>query len=317
MLVWANTHPGVITGQALLAGAVAWEWLNRRLKLNPPLTHQACWRLTLFAGLDAGVAGLSGAFERAPALGDVSTEPGPPDHARLRRDDAATLARGRPPYLAGLIYLVAALVLLAVVKRFRTFRLWEIALLAGVGGSSAATATAAPRTALLVMLAVGVPRLVDLYRQAGPARVPRPSAHGASAKRADRARLPLPAGLGAVSAGTAAAGGTGATLARQGLAGCRGAGLHRARGPPRQFLRRSHHRLPRLGGRARSARCLRRYARSSSPRPSWRTLSSLTPRGTLAPAAAGCSPAERTGCCWKTAARCGQALQGTGHAALY
>jgi len=28
MLVWGNTHPGIITGQGLLAGAIAWEWLN-------------------------------------------------------------------------------------------------------------------------------------------------------------------------------------------------------------------------------------------------------------------------------------------------
>src|SRR5438034_1393558 len=51
MLLWGNTHPGVITGQGLLAGAIAWEWLNRRLKVNPPLDSKACWRLTWFGGL--------------------------------------------------------------------------------------------------------------------------------------------------------------------------------------------------------------------------------------------------------------------------
>src|SRR5205085_2445293 len=38
MLLWGNLHPGVITGQALLLGAIAWEWLNRRLRWNEPLS---------------------------------------------------------------------------------------------------------------------------------------------------------------------------------------------------------------------------------------------------------------------------------------
>ena len=29
LLLWANLHPGVIIGQALLLGAIGWEWLNR------------------------------------------------------------------------------------------------------------------------------------------------------------------------------------------------------------------------------------------------------------------------------------------------
>src|SRR5271165_3160028 len=47
MLLWSNLHPGVITGQGLLIGAIGWEWLNRWVKLNPPLSRSACWRLTL------------------------------------------------------------------------------------------------------------------------------------------------------------------------------------------------------------------------------------------------------------------------------
>src|SRR5205823_4255715 len=34
MLLWANLHPGVITGQGLLFGAIVWEWLNRRVAVN-------------------------------------------------------------------------------------------------------------------------------------------------------------------------------------------------------------------------------------------------------------------------------------------
>src|SRR5439155_3374787 len=51
MLLWGNTHPGVITGQGLLAGAIVWEWLNRWVRLNPPLGSAACWRLTVVGGL--------------------------------------------------------------------------------------------------------------------------------------------------------------------------------------------------------------------------------------------------------------------------
>jgi hypothetical protein len=171
MLVWTNTHPGVITGQGLLAGAIAWEWLNLRVKLNPALTSQSCWRLTLFGGL-----GLLASL----------VCPGPLQRLHYTFDSnlAHPIMRGfvemlplhwhasRPPFLAGLIYLVAALVGVAIVKGFRSFRLWEIALLAGVAvlGSYAYRSA---QDALLVMLAVGVPRLVDLYRGAGPRRVPR------------------------------------------------------------------------------------------------------------------------------------------------
>src|SRR5207253_8707044 len=51
MLLWGNAHPGVITGQGLLVGAIAWEWLNRGLRLNSPLDRAACWHLTLWGGL--------------------------------------------------------------------------------------------------------------------------------------------------------------------------------------------------------------------------------------------------------------------------
>ncbi len=51
MLLWANLHPGVIVGQALLVGAITWEWLNRRLHLNAPLDAAACRRLTWLGGL--------------------------------------------------------------------------------------------------------------------------------------------------------------------------------------------------------------------------------------------------------------------------
>src|SRR5207248_10379552 len=47
MLLWANMHPGVIMGQGLLVGAIAWEWLNQRLKWNTPLVPRRLTRLTI------------------------------------------------------------------------------------------------------------------------------------------------------------------------------------------------------------------------------------------------------------------------------
>jgi hypothetical protein len=46
MLLWSNMHPGVITGQGLLAGAIVWEWLNRRWQWQAPLSRSrgAAWR---------------------------------------------------------------------------------------------------------------------------------------------------------------------------------------------------------------------------------------------------------------------------------
>ena len=51
ILAWANLHPGVVMGQALLAGAIGWEWLNRWARLNAPLDGRALWRLTWLGGL--------------------------------------------------------------------------------------------------------------------------------------------------------------------------------------------------------------------------------------------------------------------------
>ncbi len=162
MLVWANVHPGVITGQGLLAGAIGWEWINRRLRPNPPLDRAVCWRLTLVGGLGL-IASL--------------ICPGPIERLRytFNPDLAHPIMRGfvemqplyrfalTPPYLAGLTYLVAGLVVLTLVRRFRAYRLWEVALLAGL----ALLANFALRSLqdwLLVMLAVGVPHLVALFR---------------------------------------------------------------------------------------------------------------------------------------------------------
>jgi len=165
MLVWANTHPGVITGQGLLAGAIAWEWLNRWLCFNTPLEKRACWRLT-------GVGGLG-------LLASLVC-PGPLERLRytFNPDLAHPVMRGfiemqptwrfalAPPFLTALAYGVAALVLLTLVRRLRAYRLWEVALLAGLT-LLANFALRSLQDWLLVMLALGVPHLVALCRLDG------------------------------------------------------------------------------------------------------------------------------------------------------
>ena len=160
MLLWANLHPGVITGQGLLLGAIAWEWLNQWAKWNPPLQASSMKRLLFF-----GLLGLGATF--------LSPDP----IERLRYTFKPELAHPimrifvemqptyslvtKPPYALGLVYLVAGLILVTIFLRFRHYRLWELALLAGSGvlGNYAFRGL---QDWLLLMLALGVPHVKEL-----------------------------------------------------------------------------------------------------------------------------------------------------------
>jgi hypothetical protein len=164
MLLWGNLHPGVITGQGLLAGAIAWEWLNRWLKLNEPISRAACWRLTSIGGL-----GLAATFLSPDPMERLLY----PFQPELRHPIFRIFSEMRPlytfvvmpPFQVVLAYGVALLVLLSVVLRFRQYRLWEVALLAGLS-LLANLAYRSLQDWLLVMLALGMPHLVILLRQA-------------------------------------------------------------------------------------------------------------------------------------------------------
>src|SRR5207245_3041022 len=71
----------------------------------------------------------------------------------------------KAPYTSGLVYAVAGLVALSAVLRFRQYRAWEIALLACLA-VLANTAARAAQDWLLLMLAVGWPHVVALFRRA-------------------------------------------------------------------------------------------------------------------------------------------------------
>src|ERR1051325_8902019 len=69
------------------------------------------------------------------------------------------------PYVVGVAYLLAAVTLVAVLARPRSFRGWELALLAGLTLlANVAVRCLADWT--LVMLALGVPQLRDLLAEA-------------------------------------------------------------------------------------------------------------------------------------------------------
>lgn len=170
MLLWSNLHPGVIMGQGLLLGAVAWEWLNRWLRWNAPLSDGALRRLTII-----GLLGLAATFV-APDPVERLLYPFRPE---LRHPIMRIFAEMRPlyqlfvePAVAGPVavtYLVSALVALTVVLRFRHYRLWEVALLLGLA-ALANTASRGLQDWLLTMLLLGVPHLVVLLRRAAEHR---------------------------------------------------------------------------------------------------------------------------------------------------
>jgi hypothetical protein len=163
MCLWANLHPGVIAGQGLLLGAIVLEWLNQWLRINAPLARPACWKLTLI-----GLLGLAATFISPDPI-ERLLYPFRPEVAHsiqrifVEMQPAYTFLT-QPPYTIWLAYLLAAVVLLTVFLRFRQYRLWEIALLAGVTG----LANLAVRSAqdwVLVMLALSVPHMAVLLRR--------------------------------------------------------------------------------------------------------------------------------------------------------
>jgi hypothetical protein len=168
MLLWANLHPGVITGQGLLAGAIAWEWINRRVRLNAPLDRPACWRLTLIGGLGLAATFVSpNPVERM--LCPFQPELRHPVQRIIMEMKPLWWAAVEPPFEGIPVYLIAAVIGLTVVLRFRQYRLWEVALLAGLG----VLANQAIRSAqdwILIMLALGVPHLAALLAQWAPQR---------------------------------------------------------------------------------------------------------------------------------------------------
>jgi hypothetical protein len=163
MLCWCNLHPGVIAGQVLLVSAICWEWLNRWWKLNVPLDPAACWRLTYI-----GALGLAATFISPDPI-ERLLYPFRPELAHpvfrlfIEMQPLYTFV-GRPPYTFALAYMVAALVGVSLVFRFRQYRLWEVALLVALAGL-ANVAIRGLQDWLFVMFALGGPHVAALLRR--------------------------------------------------------------------------------------------------------------------------------------------------------
>ncbi|CAN5415913.1 hypothetical protein BH10PLA2_BH10PLA2_22600 [soil metagenome] len=169
LCTWANLHPGVITGQGLICGAIGWEWCNRLLRWNTPLDKSQCWRLTLIGGL---------------ALAATFFSPHPverflyPFSADVKHSVQKLFVEMQPAYLhltdpnhlsLWLIYAITAAVAYSVVIRFRDYRMWELALLLGVTGL-ANLALRSLQDWTYITLLVGVPRLSALVRESQGSR---------------------------------------------------------------------------------------------------------------------------------------------------
>ena len=169
-LAWANLHPGVIMGQGLLIGAIGWEWLNARLRLNTPLDRRALMRLTVIGGL-----ALAATFISPDPVGRLlypfSHEAHHPILQSIPEMRPLSAFAFEPPYTACLVYAVAALTLWTVVCRFPQDRLWEIALLAGLAwlGNRAFRGVL---DWLPVMLTLAVPHLARMLAAAKSRRAP-------------------------------------------------------------------------------------------------------------------------------------------------
>ena len=168
MLAWANLHPGVIMGQGLLVGAIGWEWLNQWIRLNAPLGRTALRRLTWIGSL-----GIAATFLSPDPLGRMLYPLSPESHHPILQSipEMRPLSEFllQPPYTIFLVYIVAALTLWTIIRRFRQYRLWEIALLAAL----AWLGTRAFRGVLdwlPVMLMLAAPHLVRMLATAARTR---------------------------------------------------------------------------------------------------------------------------------------------------
>jgi hypothetical protein len=164
-LVWGNLHPGIIVAQGLLLAAIGWEWLNTWLRLNPPLSKPACWRLSIVGGLGFLTTFASpNPIERL--LYPFRPEVAHPVQRNFAEMRPLLVVFREQPYIVFAVYAVAALVGITVLLRFRHYRPWQLCLLLGLAGL-AHMAVRSVHDWLLIMLALGVPHLAALLGGVG------------------------------------------------------------------------------------------------------------------------------------------------------
>jgi hypothetical protein len=156
MVAWANVHPGIIMGQALLVGCIGWETLNYWLKINPPLSSWALRRLALVGSLSAAATFLSPdplerlAYPFLPTLRDPV----------MRGFTEMCSPWALWPRFPVRISVAAASLILAgwtICKNWRSYRVWELAYLLTLA-FLAANAIRSLADCLLNALAFSAPR---------------------------------------------------------------------------------------------------------------------------------------------------------------
>lgn len=165
MLLWGNLHPAVIMGQALILGAIAWEWLSyfrwRCTELGR-VKSLTCWGLV-------GVA----ATLIAPAPLDRLLYPFAPE---LRDSAQLLFVEIKPPwhfltssYAVWLAMIMAIVYGVVLALRWRQLRGWEWALVAGVT-ALALMAVRGVGDWLMITTALAVPQIGPLLLDATKSR---------------------------------------------------------------------------------------------------------------------------------------------------
>ncbi|MBX9677782.1 MAG: hypothetical protein K2X38_03380 [Gemmataceae bacterium] len=164
MLIWANGHPGVIAGQGMLAAAIGWEWFNRFVKWNTPLERDRLWRLAAFAGL-----GLAASFVCPDPLERIrytfKPELAHPIHREFVEMLPLWISLRTQPMVVLPVYLVAFAVLTTIILRPRSWRVWELVVLAALGVLGNVATRSMPDWHL-VMLSLGLPHIRTLWLSA-------------------------------------------------------------------------------------------------------------------------------------------------------
>jgi hypothetical protein len=155
MLLWSNMHPGVLAGMALLAGAMVWEWANLTLRWNRPMRNERLWRLTWVGSL-----GLAAAMACPDPFGRIRYALDP----NLRHPVMRYFTEMQPmheavwnhPWPLVAIYVLAALLIVALLRAGRAVRGWQWGLALGVTLLAHVAVRAVPDF-LLVLLLLAVP----------------------------------------------------------------------------------------------------------------------------------------------------------------
>jgi hypothetical protein len=161
MLIWANSHPGVIAGQGMLAAAIGWECFNQFVKWNTPIDRPRLIRLLAVAGL-----GLAASFVCPDPIERLrytfKPELAHPIHREFVEMQPLWVSLRQLPLAIAPVYLVASLVFATIAMRPRAWRVWELVVLAALGVLGNAATRSMPDW-FLVMLSLGLPHVRALW----------------------------------------------------------------------------------------------------------------------------------------------------------